>query len=215
MGGNVYLLGGDALTLVDTGMPGGADRVMDYVVEIGRKPADLTRILLTHYHVDHVGSAAEIKERTGAAVVAHPADAPYIDGSKPQPPPRQALLRLLQRFVPAMSRFPKVSPDELVVDGDRIDVLGGATVLHIPGHTPGSIALHVRGEGVLLCGDAINHRRERLGPPPAGFTVDAQQASASIRRLAELQFEVLCTGHGEPIIGAAAAQVRAMAAGLD
>ena len=132
-----------------------------------------------------------------------------------QPPPRQALLRLFQRFVPAMSRFPKVSPDELVDDGDHIDVLGGATVLHIPGHTPGAIALHLPAEGVLLCGDAINHRGKRLGPPPASFTVDAQQAAASVKRLAVLQFEVLCPGHGEPIVVGAADMVREMAAGLD
>jgi glyoxylase-like metal-dependent hydrolase (beta-lactamase superfamily II) len=113
-----------------------------------------------------------------------------------------------------MSRFPKVSPDELVDDGDDLDVLGGAMVLHIPGHTPGAIALHLPTEGVLLCGDAINHRGGRLGPPPAGFTVDGQQAAASIRRLAELRFEVLCPGHGEPIIGGAADQVRTMAANL-
>jgi glyoxylase-like metal-dependent hydrolase (beta-lactamase superfamily II) len=89
-------------------------------------------------------------------------------------------------------------------------LLGGATVVHVPGHTPGSIALHFPSERLLICGDTIGHRGDRLGLPPKPFTVDMKQAIASIRRMAELEFDVLCPGHGAPIAGGAGEQVRAM-----
>jgi glyoxylase-like metal-dependent hydrolase (beta-lactamase superfamily II) len=114
-----------------------------------------------------------------------------------------------------MSRFDPVTPDELIEDGDVLGVLDGATVVHIPGHTPGAIALHLAGHGVLLCGDAIDNRRGVLGPPPSPFTLDAEQAVASIRKVAQLDFEILCPGHGPPIAGGAGERVRAMAAGLE
>ena len=93
--------------------------------------------------------------------------------------------------------------------------LGGATVVHVPGHTPGSIALHFPSERLLICGDTIDHRRNRLGPPPKPFTEDMDQAIASLRRMAELEFDVLCPGHGTPIVGGADEQVRAMVQALD
>jgi glyoxylase-like metal-dependent hydrolase (beta-lactamase superfamily II) len=98
-----------------------------------------------------------------------------------------------------LPRAEAVPVDITVQDGDHLDLLGGARVVHVPGHTPGSMALHLPSEGVLICGDAIDHRRGRLGPPPKGFTLDIQQATDSVRRRAELDFEVLCPGHGVPI----------------
>ena len=116
-----------------------------------------------------------------------------------------------------------VPVDQTVQDGDHLDTsaalstgpLGGATVVHVPGHTPGSIALHFPSERLLICGDTIDHRRGRLGPPPKQFTVDMNQALVSIRRMAELEFDALCPGHGTPIVGGADEQERAMVQALD
>jgi glyoxylase-like metal-dependent hydrolase (beta-lactamase superfamily II) len=85
----------------------------------------------------------------------------------------------------------------------------------VPGHTPGSVALHFPEERLLICGDVIDHRRDRLGPPPAGFTADMAQAHDSLRRLAELEFDVLCPGHGAPLVGGAGEQLRALVRSLD
>ena len=210
-GANAYLLMDRTLILVDTGMPGNAEAILGYIRGLSLAFVDLARIIITHHHIDHAGSAAAIKRRALPVVSAHPADAPFITGECPQPPPRGVFMHLLFRLVPAMSRFDPVAVDVPLQEGDNLDVLGGGTVIHVPGHTPGAIALHFPEERLLICGDAINRRVNRLGPPPKPFTANMEQAIVSLRRLAELDFEVLCPGHGAPIVGGADEQVRATA----
>jgi glyoxylase-like metal-dependent hydrolase (beta-lactamase superfamily II) len=209
-GANVYLLSGRTLALVDTGMPGSAEAILGYIEGLDRA-GDLTSIIITHHHLDHVGGAAAIVQRTSSRVFAHPGDTPFISGQQSPPPAQSAIMRVLFRLVtPLMPRADPVAVDGILQDGDHLDLLGGDTVVHVPGHTPGAIALHLPAEGLLICGDVIDHRGNRLGPPPKAFTVDMDQAIASLRRLAELEFEVLCPGHGAPIVGGAGEQVRAM-----
>ena len=207
---NVYLLLGERMTLVDTGMRGSAGRILEAIRALDRDPAELERIIITHPHVDHIGSLAELKRRTGAEVLAHPADIPIITGERPEPARPGLLLRLLARLAPALSRFDPAPVDRSLDAGESLDLLGGATVIHAPGHTAGSIALHFPAERLLISGDAINRLGNRLGPPPKPYTLDMGQAMRSIATLAKLDFEVLCSGHGDPIIGGAAEQVRAM-----
>ena len=184
-GGNVYLLVGSTLTLVDAGLPDDADAILSYIDSLGRSTTEVTRIVITHYHRDHVGSIEAIKQRTGSLVLAHSADVPLISAQA-------------------------VTVDATLEDGDHLDVLHGATVVHVPGHTPGSIALHLPAERVLLCGDTIKNGGERLTPPPEQYTADMKGAIASIRRMAGLEFDVLCVGHGAPVACGADEQVRAM-----
>ena len=214
-GANVYLLLGDLLTLVDTGMPGSEETILGYLEGLGLDAGDLARIVITHHHLDHVGSLAALKARTCAQVLAHPGDAPYISGEQPPPPAQSAVLRLLFRLLgPVLPQADPAPVDVALQDGDHLDILGGATVVHVPGHTAGAIALHFPSEQLLICGDVIDHRRNRLGPPPKPFTDDMDQAVASLRRLAELEFDVLCPGHGAPLVGGADEQVRAMVRAL-
>ena len=119
------------------------------------------------------------------------------------------IIRLLTRLVPASLDFDPRPVDREIKDGDRLELLSGATVIYTQGHTPGSICLHFPAESLLISGDAIRLRGNRLGMPFNPVTVDMEQAAVSTRRLAEIDFEVLCPGHGHPLIGGAAAQVRA------
>jgi glyoxylase-like metal-dependent hydrolase (beta-lactamase superfamily II) len=210
-GANVYLLSGRTLALVDTGMPGSAEAILGHIENLGLPADDLDSIIITHHHLDHVGGAAAIVQRTSSRVLAHLGDAPFISGQQSPPPAQSAVTRVLFRLVaPLMPRADPVPVDVTLQDGDCLDLLGGATVVHVPGHTPGAIALHLPSERLLICGDVIDHRRGRLGPPPKAFSADMDQAAASLRRLAELEFDVLCPGHGAPIVGGADEQVRAM-----
>ncbi len=209
-GVNVYLLLDETLTLVDTGMPRSAGIILEYIRSLGHAPKDLTRILLTHHHVDHVGGLAELKRQTGATALAHPGDAPFIAGEQSPPPPHGIVMRLLFRVMSIIFHAEPVPIDMLVEEGHSFDILGGATLIHAPGHTSGSIALHFPSAGLLISGDTINHRDNQLGLPPKPFTKDMEQAIASIHRLVDLDFDVLCPGHGDPIVGGAAEQVRAM-----
>ena len=217
-GANAYLLVGSTLTLVDTGMPGSTDTILGYVEGLGLSAENLSHIIITHCHLDHVGSLAALKARTSAQVLAHPGDAPLISGEQSPPPAPSALMRFLFWLVAPLVPAPEPVPVDLTVqDGDHLGTagpLGDATVVHVPGHSPGSIALHLPSERLLICGDTINHRRNRLGPPPKAFSTDMDQAIASLHRMAELEFDVLCPGHGTPIVGGADEQVRAMVQSL-
>lgn len=201
-GANAYLLvDDDGLTLVDTGFFGRADRILEQIKELGYSPSDINRIIITHHHADHVGSLAELKRVTQAEVIAHPADAPYIDGRLPQPGPAkpQWLGKLLARFNWLWSTEPVVVVDVLVSDGDELPILGGVKILHTPGHTPGSICLYLESKNLLIAGDLLANRFG-LKLPSRGFTVDTVQEMQSIKRVAKLEFDIMCFGHGSPIM---------------
>lgn len=86
-GANVFLLVGNTLTLIDTGFKGRSVQIIRELARLGYSPTDITSLIITHHHADHTGSLATPKEVTRAKVIAHRADAPYIDGSLPQPGP--------------------------------------------------------------------------------------------------------------------------------
>jgi len=199
-GANVYLLVDDDLTLVDTGFSGRADLILEQIEELGYSPSDVKRIIITHHHADHTGGLAALKRATQAEVIAHPADAPYIDGTLPQPGPvrPQWLSKLLARFSWLLATEPVVV-DTLVNDGDELPILGGIKILHTPGHTPGSICLYLQSKDLLIAGDLLAHRFG-LRLPSKSFTVDIAQEIQSVKRVASLEFDIICFGHGLPIM---------------
>ena len=116
----------------------------------------LRRIVLTHFHADHAGSAAELAT-DGVQVLAHRADAPVIRGERPGPPPSftPAERELHARVAAGLPPAPPARVDVELGQGYRLDVGGKALVLSVPGHTDGSIALHLPADGVLFTGDLI------------------------------------------------------------
>jgi len=92
-----------------------------------------------------------------------------------------------------------VAVDILVNDGDELSILGGIKVLHTPGHTPGSITLFLRQARLVIAGDVIAHRFG-LRLPSKGFTFDMAQEVHSVKRVASLDFDVICFGHGSPLV---------------
>jgi glyoxylase-like metal-dependent hydrolase (beta-lactamase superfamily II) len=172
------------------------------------------RIVLTHAHVDHTGSAAELHQATGAPVYAGAGDAGAISSGTAVPPPvfEDWEVPIDQRVSVGLPDVaPSVPVTRELVDGDVLDFGGGADVLAIPGHTEGSIAVYLREHRVLFTGDTIaNVESIMLGV----FNQDRAQTVASFRRLAALDVETACFGHGGPIASGAGDGLRQVAATL-
>ncbi|GAA4185841.1 MBL fold metallo-hydrolase [Streptosporangium oxazolinicum] len=204
--GHVYIVRlSDGYALIDTGVPGSAPAILDALARLGGHPRDLRQIVLTHSHLDHMGSAADLVAATGADVLAGAADAPFIRGTLPEPEPAFTTSeRVFYEQIAAglaEANLPPLLNVGVDVELDDGDTLGGwaepVRVLHVPGHTPGSIALHLPHSGVLFPGDliAVMEGQVILGP----FNVVREEAVASFTRLAELNVETLCVPHGEPV----------------
>ena len=188
---NVYLVSvEDGLLLVDTGIPGNAKRILAFIERLGRRPDELRTIVLTHWHIDHVGSVAELKRLTGAQVAIHELDAPVLAGRERPAKGRRAMAVITRLF-----RLRPVTADLLLRDGDRI---GGLEVVHVPGHTAGSIVLR-RDDGVVFSGDALlGDRHGGTRPPDPGLSLDPARARASAGKIRALGFTLLLPGHGRP-----------------
>ncbi|MFE6000650.1 MBL fold metallo-hydrolase [Streptomyces sp. NPDC056454] len=208
--GQAYLWADGAdLTLIDAGDIGAAGAIEDAVRGLGLDPGRIGRIVLTHGHRDHYGAAQELADRHGAEILAHPLDAPVIRGEVPVPEPD-----LLDWERPLYERGltvpdpPPTRVDREVADGEVLPFGGDARVVHAPGHTAGSIALHLPRHGVLFTGDCV----AGVGEVMLGvMNVDRASARVTFRRLAALEARTVCFGHGDPLTEDAGRVMRAAA----
>lgn len=176
---NAYFIDARRKTLVDAGMDG--QRVLKNL------PGGLELIILTHCHYDHIGAVPEIVQATGAKVAMHEKDVPLLNNG------RASVSRMFN------AQQPSLKIDIVLRDGDVID-LGDAslTVIHTPGHTPGSICLHDRDSKVLFTGDTV-FEGGSFGRTDIGG--DAEQMITSLERLTKVDATALYPGHGGPVTG--------------
>ncbi len=225
--GGVYQLGlggvnvffveddGGGLWLVDAGIDSGAERIGGGLRALGRAPEELRGVVVTHLHGDHVGGLAAVKAHTGAEVWMQTEDAAALQegvrGRPLEPGPgavRSVIVRVVGARTAASTGDPIVVEHE-VTDGEVLPF--GATVVHTPGHTVGHLSLLLpRDGGVLFAGDAATNLG-RLGVGPIYEDIDT--GMASLRRLADLQFETAVFSHGRPLAPRAAERFRARFAG--
>ena len=211
---NAYMLAEEnGLTLIDSGLRSSERRLWKAIARIDRQPSDVNHVLVTHHHADHVGSLAAVKKASGAQAYVHPLDAPVVAGEKPRPAANRASIigRLFGRMI---LRLPQNNPepvpaDHEISDGDELPMGGGVRVIHTPGHTAGHVSFFVeRHGGILFVGDAAANMLGRIGKPLLIFTEDMDETKASMRKLAELEFDTACFGHGRVLKGRANAAFR-------
>lgn len=199
----------DGVTLIDAGAAGSGPDLRAALAELGLATMDVDRLVLTHFHDDHAGGAAEVAGWGDVEVLAHVQDAPIICGEQTGPAPHftDAERELHARVAHALPPAPPCRVDRELVDGEILDIAGGALVVATPGHTDGSMALLLQRPRVLFTGDTVAEHQGQivLGP----FNVDRDRAVVSFRALAELDTDVACFGHGQPIVGSASAALAA------
>lgn len=208
--GNVYIIEAeDELVLIDTGAPQDYMLLVDRIKSLGRSPVEVSHILLSHFHVDHAGSAAAFKRVSHATVHAHEADVPFLQGDDAiSSVYKKGVLgraaSLVPRAAAVFTRVPPVEVDAPAASGEVLDVLGGIRVIHAPGHTPGTTAYFWEERGLLFTGDAIINSYRFLSLPTVGFSCDFDQAAESIcavvDEIADEDIWMICPGHG-PMVG--------------
>ncbi len=195
---NVYLLAGEELALIDTGFPGSSGGIVDCIRGFGRSEKEITSVIITHNHVDHMGSLAELRPLARFEALAHRADLAGTD-----PPYPIGIRRLLRvPFLHPVRRHFALAPEDVDVrleGGEVLDPLDGLEVVPTPGHTPGSISLYSARHRILFVGDALQKRRGAPAMPARRVSTDLVAAVESIARMAALDFDILCLGHGRPL----------------
>jgi glyoxylase-like metal-dependent hydrolase (beta-lactamase superfamily II) len=206
---NAYLIvDEDGLALVDTGLPGSGKRILALIAALGRRPEEVTRIILTHQHPDHIGGAADLVAASGAEVWAHPLDTPAIEGTGERDGPKGPLGLVFNMLI-----FPRLRPVKVahpLNDGETLPVLvseGALRLVATPGHTLGHVSLYLASRKLLFAGDALRHSGEKVVPSPALFNRDQAQALRSFADLTRLEIEVSLPGHGAPIMYGAGARL--------
>jgi glyoxylase-like metal-dependent hydrolase (beta-lactamase superfamily II) len=194
----------EGLAVIDPGYTGSFRSVLRFVDEQGAGGIDW--VILTHHHIDHAGTAFALCEATGARLAVHVADAPYLRPGRP----REAMTfwGLVDLLPSRLARYIVTSAacDPLLLeDGETI---AGLTVVHAPGHTPGSIGLHSESESALFLGDILNNERG-IRTPPWNVNHSHQRAMRAPDRLGSLRFERAFFGHGPAILAGADQRVRA------
>jgi glyoxylase-like metal-dependent hydrolase (beta-lactamase superfamily II) len=178
---------GDETFLIDTGFARKARPILRAFQHANVSIAEVKKVLLTHHHVDHMGGAAYLVQNTHAPLSCHGEDAAFVDGRIRAPMP--LLMRLFVRVHPAPVAM-------MLKEGDRV---GSLVVLHVPGHTPGEVALYHPERKILFSGDSVVEQKGQLTLPGARFASNMRQAVESLGRLRSLDVELLLPGHGVPV----------------
>jgi glyoxylase-like metal-dependent hydrolase (beta-lactamase superfamily II) len=205
-GSTAFAIVEDEITLIDAGLRGSSRLLRRYLQRLGRSTKDITRIICTHAHLDHIGGVRELV-RPELEVYMHPADTERLQITW-----RDLLARPGPAFVGLVTRGPEDARP--VEDGHTFPVLGGLRVIHTPGHTPGSICLYAERDRLLFVGDVLQVIRGKLSPPSHFFSHDLALARRSLERLCQHEVDTICFAHYPPWKNDAQSSLRALVRGF-
>ena len=204
----VYLVDAPAgVTVIDAGLAGQWKEFLAELDAMGRSLDDVRGVVLTHGDSDHIGFAERLRRDHGVPVYVHEADAARARGEESTKPAwGHVKLGATARFLwyAVRKNGLKTTPITEVIperDGEVLDLPGSPRVIGLPGHSPGSIAIHVPSVDAVFVGDALTTRHVltgAAGPQPAPFTDDPDGAVASLARLQGLGATWVLPGHGTP-----------------
>lgn len=197
----------DGVTIIDAGLAGQWGDLTAELATMDRTLDDVRGVVLTHGDTDHIGFAERLRRDHGVPVYVHEADAARARGEESTKPDWGGMrLGATARFMWYALRKNglRTTPIAEVVtvrDGDVLDLPGSPRIIGMPGHSPGSVAVHVPMVDAVFVGDALTTRHVltgAAGPQPAPFTDDPAEALASLRRLEGLEVTWVLPGHGTP-----------------
>lgn len=215
---NVYLVeDASGVTIVDAGLPGHWHELEPELALMGRSVEDVRGVILTHGDTDHIGFGERIRAESGVSIHVHELDAARARGEvKKEISWGPLKVGPLMRFLWYSARHGglRITPVAEVTtfaDGQVLGLPGSPVVIHIPGHTPGSVAFHFASVEAVFVGDAMTTGHVltgAVGPQPAPFTLDTDQALASLDRLETISASWVLPGHGAPWSGGVKEAVR-------
>ncbi|MCP4966428.1 MAG: MBL fold metallo-hydrolase [bacterium] len=212
---------GGRITVVDAGNPNQYSQLPAALAKLGRTMDDVDAIVLTHAHGDHLGSAAHIRDVSGADVHVHSKDVKLARGESHREYERHYIRDLGHSFAWKSLMFflrggaTKAPPVHDLVEfahGEVLDIPGSPRVIHTPGHTEGSACLEFTERDAVMSGDALvtlsivtGERTPRI--MPGSFNANSPAALESLNELRSVSAEILLPGHGEPWHGSIDAAV--------
>ena len=209
----------DGVTVIDAGLAGHWHDLNTELASMGRSVDDIRGVVLTHGDSDHLGFAERLRRDHGVPVYVHEADAARARGEvKSKTSWGRIKLGATVGFLwyairKGAARTTYLTEVLGVHDGQVLDLPSAPRIIGLPGHSPGSIAIHVPVADAIFVGDALTTRHVltgQRGPQPAPFTDDSPQAMASLSHLEGIQATWLLPGHGTPWSGGVAEAVRAI-----